>query len=385
MMRLLARISPPFLVGAVLIAVTALTLKPYDFNPTAIFHLDKTLSSVHELPKGFVVLSVPAYDGAGYYQIARSIPKIANPDRWAGLAALPPSAYAYQRFLLPLLAWTISWGQENALPWAFLFIHIASLIGASAFLLRATGKPLFALAVGLCPAAMVGLHFSVAEPLTLLLLCAFLARYLRNEEIDAFGIVLLCALVLTREVNILFAGLLGVYSLCRGRWADCVRCLAPLAAFLALHTLIYKIFGDLPFLESTGKRDFPGHALFELLIGRVGYDVYTLSSIALFLGFVLPGTLWVLRENVRMIRTKAYAFLPIGALAFFLLMLNMPDHIWSSITSIGRVITPVYPLFLFLAADEDTVIARILAVSTIVLGLVTGVGMALIAHPYTLA
>lgn len=385
MKSFLTRYWPPLVVGIVVLATTLIALHPYGFNPTSAFHMDATLAGRHPMPENFVVLRVPAYDGAGYYQIARSIPQVFTPSAWPELASQPPSSYAYQRFLLPLTAWIMSLGQEAALPWAFLLINIASLIGASWIMLRATRRPLYALAIGLCPAAMVGIHFSLAEPLNLLLLTAFFARYLREEKLDTVSILLLCVLTLSREVNILFAGLLGVYTLFRCRWKDCFKLLLPLASFVALHGLIYAIFSEFPFLESADKRDFPGYAIMELVLGWVGYDMYTLSSIALFLGFVLPGTIWALRQNIIMVRMRTWAFLPIGTLAFFLLMFNMPDHIWSSITSIGRVITPIYPLALFLAASQDTKPARLLAVAIIALGLGAGLGLAVIPHPFELA
>jgi hypothetical protein len=54
-------------------------------------------------------------------------------------------------------------------------------------------------------------------------------------------------------------------------------------------------------------------------------------------------------------------------------------------TSIGRVITPVYPLFLFAAAERDTWIARGLAVIVLILGLATAIGLALSVHPYLIS
>jgi hypothetical protein len=66
-------------------------------------------------------------------------------------------------------------------------------------------------------------------------------------------------------------------------------------------------------------------------------------------------------------------------------MLLMPKYIWGSITSIGRVITPVYPLTVLLLAHRDSPLTRMLAIGILVLGLVTGVGLALILHPFTLA
>ncbi len=66
-------------------------------------------------------------------------------------------------------------------------------------------------------------------------------------------------------------------------------------------------------------------------------------------------------------------------------MCAMPDHIVGSITSIGRVITPVYPLLLFLCASRDSRMARILACAILIIGLGAAAGLASVIHPYTLA
>jgi hypothetical protein len=68
-----------------------------------------------------------------------------------------------------------------------------------------------------------------------------------------------------------------------------------------------------------------------------------------------------------------------------LVMLIMPPLIWGSITSIGRVIVPVYPLALMLASRSEYRFAFLLEVTTIVVGVTTGVGLALTVHPFTIS
>lgn len=358
-----------------------LTVHPYGNNLTAFFHMDAKLARGNPLPASFVVLKVPAYDGAQYYHVARNIPKLFEGSEWKFLRLEIPASYGYQRILLPFLAYALAFGQTDGLPYTFLLINIACLLLAC-MLMDADGrKPLYALALALCPAALIGLHFSLAEPLTIALLTWFLLRYEKYKTIGLPEAGLLSLLVLTREVNVLFAGFLTAYLLIRGQWKNALYSVPPLLFFVAFHAFLFVLFSDVPFLDSGAKHAFPFQAIIPLLLGQAGgYNRLTLSSIPLFLFFVAPALTWIIHE---LWTKRSKDFLPWALLAFLLLMTMMPDIIWGSMTSIGRVITPIYPLFLVYAARRDTLPARAISVSVLVLGLAIGIGLALIHHPYT--
>jgi hypothetical protein len=344
--------------------------------------MDHLLADQHTMPPDFVVLNIPSYDGAQYYQIARNVPQILQPSAWQLLANKSPGAYAYQRILLPALAFVLSLGFDALLPYAFLLIHLASLVGAALLMLQ--WKPhgwLQAFAVALSPAAMVGLHFSLAEPLTIFLVTAFLIRFIRQEQIEWIDIGLLSLLVLTREVNILFVGLLLGYSLLRRRLYASLLLLIPITVFITWHGILYGIFGDIPFLWSAEKRTLPFVAIAEILSGAKGFNSLTLSSIGLFFLFVLPAFLYL---GWLIIQKRAWNFIHLATFGLLLVMTMMPDHIWGSITSIGRVITPVYPLFIVGAIERNTTVDRILCMGILLLGIAAAVGLGLIVHPYSL-
>ncbi len=380
------------LLTAILLGIAALTLAPYNWNPSALFHIDRSISDAYPQPKGTVVLEMPGYDGMEYWQIARNVPLLFSPSRWEDISSLPPGAYAHQRMLLPVLAYGLALGQDELLPWSFLIINILSLIGTCALFAfklpspslwrGAGGEGWYAIGLALCPAAMVALHFSVAEPLSLLLTTAFILRYLDRSRIDEMQLILLSLLVLTREINILFVGAILLFVLCKGRWKDALRLLIPIGVFFALHAFIYAVFHQIPFLWSADKKDLPLVAIFELLSGARGYNQYTLSSIGLFVLFVLPAFVVVCAD---LWRKRSLEFLPTMLLIFLGVMLAMPDHIWGSITSIGRVITPVYPLFFIYAATRDRWPHRLIALAVAILGVISAIGLALIVHPFTLA
>ncbi len=357
-----------------------LNIRPYDFNLTSILHVDEVLRSQNPIPRGFVVLEVPSYDGAQYYQIARNIPKIFTLSRWDELREKSPGSYAYQRFLLPFSAFILALGRESMLPYAFLFINVLALLLTAGELLYRRKHPIYVLALCLSPAAMIAMHFTLAEPITILLITTFLLRYTENKKIGWFDILLLSFLILAREVNILFIAYLIGFSLLKKNWRDALSLLIPAAVFISWHTVIYQIFGDIPFLISAAAKVFPASEPAKLLLGVYGFDRFTLSAIALFLGFVLPGIVWTSRE---IITTKKLDILSLGALTFFGVMLLMPHYIWGSITSIGRVITPVYPLYVLAIANSDTRLTRGLAALIILIGLGAAVGLALSVHPYS--
>lgn len=383
MTGVLKRTWPIALLAFALTLSVAMNIRNYDWNITSVFHMDDVLHQSQPMPKDFVILKVPSYDGAQYYQIARNMPVIFDPSRWNELTEKNPGSYAYQRFLLPFSAYILSLGNESALPFAFVLINILSLLAAALLFLRSpNGNPLSTLALGLCPAAMVAMHFTLAEPLTILLITGSLLRIEKLKKIDWLTVVLLSLVVLAREVNILLIAFLIGYSLLKKKPIDAVKLLTPLLCFLFLHTIIYLIFGNIPFLMSAAAHQFPGRAAFDVLIGHRGYNQYTLSSVALLVGFVIPCLVWTGRD---ILKTKSLELFPFGAFCFLCLMLIMPDYIWGSITSIGRVITPVYPLTILALAKRDTVVARLLTTSILLLGIGTSIGLALQVHPFGIA
>lgn len=373
---------PTFATALGTIALVALTLLPYNGNPSALFHTDERMNEYHPLPSGFVVLEVPAYDGSQYYQIARQMTAVLNPTRWNELRGTSPLSYAYQRILTPFAAWVLALGQEPLLPWSFLVLNIFSLVAACAVVLKKqNATPLHALAIAFCPSAMVGLHFALAEPLGLLLIALFLTRYTQRNKLARMDVLLLSLLVLSREVNILFVGTVLLYTLYKRQWKDSALVLIPIAVFFAFHATLFAMFGDIPFLTSAGARQLPLSAPIKLLLGTRGYDVYTLSAIALFVGFVLPTFVWTALRLIKGDRS----FPMIATFLFLCLMLTLPDYIWGSITSVGRVITPMYPLAVFAFIQHRTRFSSLLTLGILLIGLGAGLGLALIPHPFFLA
>lgn len=383
--RAIFRYWPVGTVAAVIGGVLALTLAPYGGNSTALFHMDAFRAARFRPPPGFVVLQIPGYDGMEYYGLARDLPAFFSAEGRARLGVTPTRAYAAQRILLPALSALLAFGRTRALPIVFLAINVAALLATCAVVLRwKRHAALYAIALALSPAALIGLHFSLAEPLTLLLVTTFLVRFCRSGDarITASSALLLSAATLSREVNILLVAFFVAWCGMRRQWRSLLWLALPIAVFLAWHGTLRAIFDTVPFLWSAGKRAFPGSAATAVLFGLRGYDALRLSSIALILGFVLPATVLSV-AHVR--RTGLRDPLPLLVGAFLAVMWTMPDHIWGSITSIGRVITPVYPATLLLCAQRDAWVDRLLAAAILAIGIAASVALALIPHAFQLA
>lgn len=362
-----------------ILAFVAASIQPYGWRPSSLFHLDHTIADTHPLPTGTVVLDVPAYDGAGYYQLARSMPQIAQPSEWAALRQTTPGPYAYQRFLLPLVAFIVTLGNDTVLPWAFLSINILCVLLLATFLRKKYPEYwLPHLALCFSPAIVLGLHFSLAEPITVLCATIFLVRFANTKQLDLLTVLLLCTLVLAREVMVLFVGAVALWLVIQKRWRDLPWLLLPFGVFTSLHTLIYLISHQIPFLWSAEKHTLPFQAIFELITGKYGYNSYTLTSIPLALGFVLPGFLWTGSR----IWQKDLRFEIVAAFCFFSLMTLMPDYIWGSITSIGRVITPIYPLCWLSHCRKPSRFSAYLLTTILIIGIYTALGLASVVHPY---
>lgn len=357
-----------------------LYLAPYSYNPSALFHMDERVAKESPLPSPFVVLTVPAYDGAMYFRVAEYIPSLFDASSWPTLRSYAPQGYAYQRFLLPFSAHLLALGHDTFLPWTFLLINVLSLLVTGFFVLRSTNKILPALAFALCPSATLGFHFSTAEPLNLLLLAVLLFRLDRRTALGVIDALLLVLCVLSREVNIILAVSLLLWLLAHRRWRDAGFVLPSIAIFVLWQAYLYAVFGTIPFFVNGSHATIPFLAPLQILFGHTGFTKYSLSSIVLFLFFVIPSTLFVLRDLLR--DRQHMRLLPFLLLAYLGVMWAMPLHIWGSITSIGRAITPVYPLAIVVFASQKGV-ARFMPLLILLIGLSAGLGIAMIHHPFT--
>src|SRR3989344_2496472 len=113
-------------IALVFIALVLLAISRYEWNVSALLHVSHDFGETYDVPSG-IVLYEKGYDGMLYYQIARDVPEIIF---GTGQSETYDNVYRAQRILLPLFGFLLSFGKDFLLPYAFLFINIASILGA---------------------------------------------------------------------------------------------------------------------------------------------------------------------------------------------------------------------------------------------------------------
>lgn len=364
---------------AVFLGLTGLGTRAYGWNISALFHMDTAFGERHDVPSGLVLYEDAGYDGMLYYQIARDLPAL-----FTGGQTSFDSPYRFQRILLPGIVWLFTVGHAGAFPMAFFIVNMLATVGTLVVMLRVTdGKPLHALAAVFTPAMFVGVLYTLTEPLSTFFVAVFLLLWQRSgRTVTLGGILALTLSLFARETTIFLIAPLFLWYLWKRQWRQAFLLLLPLVLLFAWQAFLVTRFGDVPLERSAGALStIPFHGPVYVLLSLLqGWNINRLSSFGLLL-FVLPLCVavgrdwWHAKWNV-----DGTAFLLAG-LCFAMLMMDA-ESIWGAITSIGRVVTPVYPVYALYAAQRDTWVERTLSVILITVSLVAAVGIAAAVHPY---
>jgi hypothetical protein len=354
-----------------------LGVRNYGYNVSTLMHMDVPFGEHHDVPSGLVLYTDGAYDGMVYYQIARDLPALIT-----GGETSFAEPYRFQRILLPLFAYITAFGQEAAFPYSLLFINLASAIGCLLLMAWTTRKfSIHTFAVVFNPAVLVGILYSLTEPLSLFFLTVFFWRWERqNRQLDAWTILALILSLLARETTLFLIALLLVWFLWRLQWRQFFLALIPLA-FQALwqYVLVLRL-GSVPLETGSHMLNYPFQGV-SMLVSCLteGLTLYRLSSASLLLFVallsIMLGAEWLRSKQ----RVDFYCFLLTGLIG---VMLCMDAHIWGALTSIGRVVTPVYAVYPLFAAARDTRMTRMLSGLLIGLSVIAAVGIASITHPF---
>jgi hypothetical protein len=267
-------------------------------------------------------------------------------------------------------------------------LNVAAAGGTLAALLSITKKiSVHAFAGVLNPAMLVGTLYGLTEPLSVFFLALFFARWFSNgRKIDASCIASLTLSLLARETTVFVLLLLGMWYAWRREWRRLIPLAAPIALFVAWQVVLTLFAGSVP-IETGGNMIGAPLSGPLMLIRWVAEDggmklAYRLSSVALLV-FVI-GVCGMLSMDVARAwkgRDPLWLFL----LGLTAVMLCMHSHIWGAITSIGRVVAPLYPVYALYAAAHDTRPMRVLSTLLIVLSIVAAIGIAAVRHPYVLS
>lgn len=363
-----------------LISLVFLATRHYGGDVSALLHMDVRFGERHRVPAGIVLYKDAGYDGMLYYQVARDIPAL-----FSGTETSLDSPYRFQRVLLPLLAYFLTAGKETLLPYALLFINLIAALGALALTFSMTKKKnIHSLTVVANPAVLVGILFSLTEPLSLFFIVLFFHAWRRNDQkLNATAIGALTLSLLARETTVFLIGLLFLWFLFHKYWRDALFVVIPFFLFFVWQAILIFRFGSIAFQANSNIVDFPLSGPLTLLQWSFqDLSVYRLSSLSFLLFFILLcvalGREW--REKKK--RVGALCFLLSGLCA---VMLTLDAHIWGVITSIGRVVPPLYPLYALYAAERDTWVERLLSTLLIAVSVTAALGIALIRHPFTVS
>lgn len=357
-----------------------LGVRHYDGNVSGLLHMDVRFGQEHSVPEGLALYTDAGYDGMLYYQVARDLPAL-----FTGGTTSLNSPYRFQRILLPLLTYAVTFGQEQAFPYALLAINIAFALGALALTLRITKKfSVHALTSVLNPAVLVGILFTLTEPASLFFVVLFLWAWERNgRRMDALCAASLFLSLLARETTVFLIAPLFVWCAWKRQWKDVLLTIAPMILLVGWQYFLVLRLGSVAFQANGNIVSFPFGGIVQLLRWLIADpNSHQLSSLAL-LAFLLPLCARLAGEWLRKKqRMDALGFLLSGLCA---VMLIMDPHIWGVITSIGRVVTPIYPVYALYAAERDTWKERALSGILIAVSIVAAIGIASVPHPFVIS
>ena len=190
--------------------------------------------------------------------------------------------------------------------------------------------------------------------------------------------------MLARETTVFLILPLAVFSLLKKEWKNTFFCLLSLIPFALWTLFLVDRFGALPLETSAGMLNIPFSGPLDLLQRSLAENItaYRLSSLSFLVLFFLP---LALIEVYRWWKGREGGMLGSLLLVLIVAMLCLDAHIWGVITSIGRAVTPLYPVFAFKAMEEGGRMERTLSGSLILVSIVAAVGIALVTHPFTLA
>ncbi|MGH3256934.1 MAG: AZOBR_p60025 family cell surface glycopolymer formation protein [Streptosporangiaceae bacterium] len=313
-----------------------------------------------QLPRG-VAIGDPnqaGYDGQFYYRLAL------GPFDWARTAfgITMDQSYRYTRIGYPVLAWLVSFGQHQLVPYVLVLINlfgVAAMAVLGGMFARASGRhALF----GLAFAAYFGLVISVgrdtAEPVAEACMLGGLLAYRRSRYLLAAGAFAFGAI--TRE-TILFApagiAVVRLVSMARRQGEGSRPGLAdltwvvPAVAYGVLEVAVHFVVkGKFPLLANTSRNLT---SPFTALYGALKYDVghintahlspidIALLEYATVAVFIVAG-LAVLKVTTAPVHERL-------AFVFFVLELGLlSKQIWTSTFGDGRSLIEVYLMALIL-------------------------------------
>ena len=214
-----------------------------------------TLAAIAALAVTISVIASQGYDavlrGDGYHYYRVALDPFGDGRIFAGSGPDTGTAYRYGRFLFPLAAWLLAFGQRAAIVVTLPAVYIGSILLfatlAAAHCQRAGRTAISGLAALLVPAAFITVPLLIPEILVagLVLLVYGLAETGRPNRARVVASLLL----LTRETAILALAPLVLRDLRRREWRDVLRWAGTVVPLIAWYGWLRVRLGVWPFLD----------------------------------------------------------------------------------------------------------------------------------------
>jgi len=292
------------------------------------------------------------YDGQFYYRLA--LDPFTQKETDYGITLDQP-ALRHQRILYPLIAWVFSFGNSNIVPFIMIIINIASLFGLiwlAIKLIKDNNQPVWlSVLIPLYPAFIIALSRSLTEILASFLLIGGYLLFSRKKYY--FAAILFTLAVLARETTLIFPSVLSLYFfICflfnknRTEILKSLLFFLPFAVFIIWQLILYKIWGQLPFLISSGHNfSFPLKGLEYIFYIKTIATKLRVFEVIYLIGVIIFGAM-----NFKKVSDWP---LKLTWLSYVILALFYSKWIWAEDFTFFRAFTELYIFSFFLIIKGD--------------------------------
>ncbi len=293
---------------------------------------------------------IEGYDGQFNYFIAR--------DPADAVPCIDVPAYRYQRILLPLMGYLLSFGQESTIPFIFVLINSVMLIIATRILedlLTLAGRKIwFALSYGLFFGLMISTRLSTSEPLAYGLVLAALWAYHKNH-IGWMAVALGLAGLAKETTGFMTAGFL-LWLVLNKRWRETVLLILVAGMpFVLWQLYLYDWFGQTGFgsggAKATGFEIIPFMGVLKIGI-EGGVAAFLLLGVLLVGIPVVMPSIWALWVSVQDFRHKNISLYTCLLFTTALIMPFVPFSTYREFLGIYRFIPGLVMMVVLYSAER---------------------------------
>jgi hypothetical protein len=349
--------------------------KPYGEagDPSYFIRAGQVYLAPELLPDDSFIETETGYDGQFFFYLAQDpflSGKAASRDQVSS-DHIDNVAYRYQRILLPLAGWLVSWGNPDVLQWTLPLLNLAAVLAATwllAVFLRGRDRPTWAaLAFPVSIGVLVGVFNDVSDPLAAALFLMGVLWWLDRRT--ALAVAALTGCILARELYVLPVAALAAAELYRSRRGG-LPWLIPLGVFGLWQIYLRLALAASPTDGSHGPSPVPLRGMFQKAREVVREDVIGAANWELaFLAFVLACWAYFAVRTVQAARRLGRApsrddLLPVVGLGALFLFPFLTDELLANIPSYTRYAAAVAGLLVIAYGVWGDVMSRALLVSS---------------------